>query len=79
MAKKRSMGHSLKLYTGEEPTDSFIEGVVEDFLREKASRHSTIDSMVIDELFDSFIEYCRDKASDKVVLSEGRMIPLVSN
>lgn len=80
MAKKFRSNPNLKLFTGEqESTDSFIEGAVHDFLKERASRHSTIDSMVIDEIFESFIDYCRDTASDKVVLSDGRMIPLVSN
>ena len=80
MFKKSHTKHNLKLFTGEqESTDSFIEGAVHDFLRQRAARHSTIDTMVIDEIFVSFIEYCRDTASDKVVLSDGRMIPLVSN
>jgi hypothetical protein len=80
MAKKTYGRPNLKLFTGEqESTDSFIEGAVHDFLRERASRNSTIDTMVIDEIFEAFIDYCRDTASDKVVLSDGRMIPLVSN
>lgn len=64
----------LKLYTGEKG-ESFIEDIVDSFLRDKVSDEAAHAG----ELFASFIDYCRDNASDKVVLSDGRMIPLVSN
>ena len=61
MAKKTYGKPNLKLFTGEqESTDSFIEGAVHDFLRERAARNSTIDTMVIDEIFAAFIDYCRE-------------------
>jgi|LakMenEpi03Aug12_release.lakeMendotaPanAssembly.Ray.scaffolds.fasta_scaffold76278_2 hypothetical protein len=81
MAKKRNPSEKpmLKLYNGES-ADSFLDDVVQDFLhtRVKVRNVSLDDQQVVSEFFDHFIDYCRDVASDKVVLCEGKMIPLVS-
>jgi hypothetical protein len=81
MAKKRNPSEKpmLKLYNGES-ADSFLDDVVQDFLhtRVKVRNVSLDDQQVVSEFFDHFIDYCRDVASDKVVLCEGKMVPLVS-
>lgn len=81
MAKKRipSEKPMLRLYNGES-ADSFLDNVVQDFLRARV-RVRTVplgEQQVVSEFFDHFIGYCRDVASDKVVLCEGKMVPLVS-
>ena len=81
MAKKRTPSEKpmLKLYNGES-ADSFLDDVVQDFLhaRVKVRSVSLDEQQVVSEFFEHFIDYCRDVASDKVVLCEGKMIPLVS-
>lgn len=69
----------LKLYNGES-ADSFLDDVVQDFIRSRVKVRTVEadDQEVISEFFDHFIDYCRSVASDKVVLCEGKMIPLVS-
>ena len=81
MAKKRNPSEKpmLKLYNGES-ADSFLDDVVQDFLhtRVKVRNVSLDDQQVVSEFFEDFIDYCRDTASDKVVLCEGKPVPLVS-
>lgn len=81
MAKKRTSSEKpmLKLYNGES-ADSFLDNVVQDFLYDKV-RVGTVtlnEQQIVSEFFDHFIDYCRDVASDKVVLCEGKPVPLVS-
>jgi hypothetical protein len=72
--------HNLRLFTGDK-YDSFMEEIVDDFVasRVKGDR-SLSDSEVahIQQYFDMFIEFCAEHASDKIVLDNGKMTPLVT-
>lgn len=70
----------LKLYTGE-ACESFIEEIVADFISAVIRKDRALndqESILIQQYLDSFIEYCAEHASDKIVLSDGKMTPLAT-
>jgi hypothetical protein len=72
---------NLKLFTGED-ADSFLEGLVDEFLHIalKADKSlSPADRATVEQYFDSFISFCQVTASDKIVLDNGKMTPLVNS
>lgn len=81
MAKKRVLSEQpmLRLYN-EDNIDSFLDNIVQDFLRSKVKIRtvSALKQQVASEFFDEFIDYCRDVASDKVIICEGKTVPLIS-
>lgn len=81
MAKKMTSSEKpvLKIFNGDQ-ADSFLDDMVQDFLCSsvRSGNLSPDEQQVVSESFDHFIDYCRNVASDKVVLCEGKMVPLVS-
>lgn len=72
---------NLKLFTGED-ADSFLEGIVDEFLHAalKADKGlSSVDRITVKNYFDLFISFCEATASDKIVLDNGKMTPLVNS
>lgn len=68
---------NLKLFTGETPT-SFIEELVDNFIHDVIKKDDGLEStesILLQTYLDSFINYCTEQASDKIVLDNGKMTP----
>jgi hypothetical protein len=77
---KKTNTHNLKLYTGEE-TESFLEGLVDEFLHISLSKNRTLapeETELIQKHFDNFISFCVATSSGKIVLDNGKMTPFVN-
>lgn len=69
----------LKLFTGEDSI-SVIEALVEDFIHQSVDKNKSLsedEASIIKDYFDNFMAFCSETASDKVVLDNGRMMPLI--
>lgn len=68
---------NLKLFTGETPT-SFIEELVDNFIHDVIKKDNGLEStesILLQNYLGSFIDYCTEQASDKIVLDNGKMTP----
>ncbi len=83
MAKKMTLKDKpeLKLFTGEEQ-EALLDGLVDNFLQSKlkpASKYGNNASrLAVIACFDEFIDHCRELSSGKVVMLDGKMVPVVS-
>ena len=83
MAKKMIIKDrpQLKLFTGEEQ-EALLDGLVDNFLQSKlkpASKYGNNASrLAVIACFDEFIDHCRELSSGKVVMLDGKLVPLVS-